>query len=199
MKPVEITRKTKETDIQLTLSAGTRKEDGVQPTIQLNTSLPFIDHMLHAFAFHGDWNLDISATGDIDVDPHHLIEDLGIVLGQALVQLQEQSGSITRYGSAIIPMDDALCEVVIDLCNRPYLVYKTHWPQPYIGSLDTALFREFFYAFAANARCNLHLHCRWGENSHHIIEALFKACGIAARTAAQPIAGNTPLSTKGSL
>ncbi|THB68142.1 MAG: imidazoleglycerol-phosphate dehydratase HisB, partial [Spirochaetaceae bacterium] len=107
--------------------------------------------------------------------------------------------AIRRYGSMVLPMDDALCEAVIDLCNRPYLVYQTHWPQAFVGQLDVSLFREFFQAFVSNARCNLHLHCRWGENSHHIIEAIFKAFGIALNQAAKAQKGSQAMSTKGSL
>lgn len=198
-QPVTIERNTKETSISLTLSPGTRSTDGAAPDIQISTGLPFIDHMLHAFAFHGDWNLHIQASGDIEVDPHHLVEDLGIVLGDAVQQLQSGKGRIHRYGHMILPMDDALCEATLDLCNRAYLVYNTHWPQTHIGNLDTSLFREFFYAYAVNARCNIHLNVRYGENSHHIIEALFKAFGIALRNAMQEIPGEAPLSTKGSL
>ncbi|AFG38267.1 imidazoleglycerol-phosphate dehydratase HisB [Spirochaeta africana] len=199
MNPVTIERTTKETSISLSLAPGSRAVDGQTPQIDITTGLPFMDHMLHACAFHGDWHLSIQARGDIEVDPHHLVEDLGIVLGSAILQLQEQLGPVTRYGSMLLPMDDALCEAVVDLCNRPYLVYNAQWPQPYIGSLDVSLFREFFYAVAMNARCNLHLIMRYGQNSHHIIEAMFKAMGIALSRAAAPLHSGDPLSTKGSL
>ncbi|MFW5800513.1 MAG: imidazoleglycerol-phosphate dehydratase HisB [Spirochaeta sp.] len=198
-KPIYIERNTKETSIKLSLHPGSRQDTGAAPEITMQTGLPFMDHMLNAFAFHGDWNLSIQAQGDIEVDPHHLVEDLGIVLGSAVRQLQEELGPITRYGHMLLPMDDALGEAVVDLCNRPYLVYHAQWPQQYVGAMDVSLFREFFYAFAANARCNLHLNARYGENSHHIIEALFKAMGIALRTAAAPLRSHDQLSTKGTL
>lgn len=192
-----IDRETRETSIHLELSRGSRRADGTQPVISIETGLAFIDHMLNAFAFHGDWNLKITATGDIQVDPHHLVEDLGIVLGQAVQELQLKTGSVQRYGHCILPMDDALGEATVDLCNRPYLVFNAVWPQSHIGQLDTCLFREFFYALAANARCNIHLNVRYGENSHHIIESLFKALGIAMSIAAAELKSNEQLSTKG--
>ncbi|GAB6091140.1 imidazoleglycerol-phosphate dehydratase HisB [Spirochaeta dissipatitropha] len=192
-----IDRETKETSIHLELSQGSRKADGVQPVISIETGIPFMDHMLHAFAFHGDWNLKISASGDIHVDPHHLVEDLGIVLGQAIQDLQAKIGIVQRYGHCILSMDDALGEATVDLCNRPYLVFNAVWPQSHIGQLDTCLFREFFYALAANARCNIHLNVRYGENSHHIIESLFKSLGIAMSIAATELNSKEQLSTKG--
>ena len=188
-----IDRKTKETDIQLTLDLDSRE-------VSLDLPLPFFVHMLNAMAHHGGFGLSVRATGDIEVDPHHLVEDLGIVLGQAFAQIQKAEGPLARYGHSIIPMDDALSEAVVDACNRAYLVYNPSFPQPYSGSFDMSLFREFFLAFAANARVNLHLSCRYGLNSHHMIESLFKAVGRAlAQAFARIDSASGPISTKGSL
>jgi imidazoleglycerol-phosphate dehydratase len=170
---IEINRKTAETDISLKLDLEKRDKP------QINTGLPFFDHMLFAMAFHGKFFLKIEASGDIHVDPHHLVEDTGLVLGQALLKSFHDKGAINRYGNAKIPMDDALSEVVIDVCNRPYLVYKVVFPQEKSGNFANFLFKEFFQALVSEAKINLHLISRYGENSHHISESLFKASGIA--------------------
>lgn len=174
---VEITRKTAETNIKLRLDLEKREKP------QIKTGLPFFDHMLHAMAFHGKFFLEIAADGDIDVDPHHLVEDTGLVLGQALLKSFHGKGAINRYGNSKIPMDDALSEVIIDVCNRPYLVYRVGYPQEKSGSFDNFLFKEFFQALVSEAKINLHLLSHYGENSHHISESLFKATGIAVEYA----------------
>ncbi len=190
---IEINRKTAETDISLKLDL----EKRVKPSI--STGLPFFDHMLYAMAFHGKFYLEIRATGDIEVDAHHLVEDIGLVLGQSLKESFKDKGAINRYGSAIIPMDDALSEVIIDVCNRPYLVYNVNFPQEMSGSFANFLFKEFFQALVSEAKINLHLNVRYGENSHHISESLFKASGIAMEYAFRKTGekGTASMSTKG--
>ncbi|NCN06114.1 MAG: imidazoleglycerol-phosphate dehydratase HisB [Spirochaetales bacterium] len=188
----KISRKTKETDISLVMNMDSRDK------IDIDLPLPFMTHMLNAMAFHGGFGLEIKGTGDIEVDPHHLVEDLGIVLGQALARLFDL-GPVARYGHSVIPMDDALSEATIDVCNRPYLVYKANFPQKKAGDFDLFLFREFFHGLASNARINLHLECRYGENAHHMIEGLFKALGRALKEGFASLEeGSTP-STKGIL
>lgn len=188
-----ISRETAETKISLKLALEKREK----PLI--NTGLPFFDHMLYAMAFHGNFFLEIEATGDIEVDPHHLVEDTGLVLGQALQKSFREKGAINRYGNAKIPMDDALCEVVIDVCNRPYLVYKVDFPQEYSGKFANFLFKEFFQGLVSEAKINLHLISHYGENSHHISESLFKATGIAMEYAFRKTGrdGTASMSTKG--
>ncbi|WP_028974107.1 imidazoleglycerol-phosphate dehydratase HisB [Spirochaeta cellobiosiphila] len=191
---IQITRKTKETDIDLTFSFDNNSE------VAISTSVPFLDHMLTAMAFHGNFSLKIRATGDTEVDYHHLVEDVGLVLGDAFSQWQKDVTRIQRYGDARIPMDEALSTVVIDVCNRPTLVYKADYPQAVVGTFDMALFREFFLAFVQRSAIALHLNCVYGENSHHMIEALFKAFGKALKKAYAPLTGDeSQMSTKGSL
>ena len=149
-------------------------------------------------AFHGGFSLQIEGKGDLEVDPHHLVEDVGIVLGTAFSRIVEDFGSVARFGHAVIPMDDALSEVTIDACGRPYLVYRADFPQARSGNFDMWLTREFFGGLATSARINLHAECRYGLNSHHMVESLFKATGKALSQAFAPVEG-APLSTKGSL
>ena len=190
----EITRNTKETRISLSLDLADAS------TIQIDTGIPFFDHMLTGMAFHGSMGLVIRADGDLDVEYHHTVEDIGLVFGEALHQIFTQTGSVHRYGCAAIPMDDALGEAVIDVCNRPYLVYQADYPQEYCGRFPVALFREFFWAVAVRARINLHLICRYGLNSHHMTESLFKAMGRAIAEAYRPKeGGQAAMSTKGGL
>lgn len=189
---IEKTRTTKETDITVKLSI----ED--PELLSFDTGVPFFDHMLRAFAFHGGIGLDIQARGDIEVDPHHTVEDVGLVLGDAFAQISADYGALSRYGHAVIPMDDALAEVTVDVAGRPYLVYKADYPQAYAGEFDLALVREFFLALSNRAAINLHALSRYGENGHHMAEALFKAAGIAMRAAFTPRAGSAR-STKGVL
>lgn len=193
MREQTIERNTAETQISLTLDMDRK----ARPEIDL--PLPFFSHMLTAMAWHGGFFLKLDGKGDVEVDPHHLVEDVGIVLGQALAATLE-SGPVARYGERFIPMDDALSQAVVDAANRPYLVYKADYPQPYSGNCDMSLFREFFYALAHNARINLHLICHYGENSHHMIEALFKAMGKALDQAYSPVEGTkAQMSTKEAL
>ncbi len=194
---IQVSRSTKETAIDLILDFDKPAE------LSFSFGLPFFEHMLHAMAFHGGFGLKIKAKGDLEVDPHHLVEDLGLVLGQALSQYLDQIGAVDRYGSSIIPMDDALSEAVIDVCRRPYLVYQAQLPQTHAGTFDLSLLREFFLALANTARINLHLNCRYGVNSHHMVESLFKALGRAIKQAYLPRLddkkGTASMSTKGAI
>jgi imidazoleglycerol-phosphate dehydratase len=190
---IEIQRKTAETDISLKLDLEKKEKP------QISTGLPFFDHMLYAMAFHGKFFLEIQATGDIEVDPHHLVEDVGLVLGQALLKSFRDKGAILRYGNSKIPMDDALGEVIIDVCGRPFLVYKVNFPQEMSGNFANFLFKEFFQALVSEAKINLHVISHYGENSHHISESLFKASGIAIEYAFRKTGekGTGSMSTKG--
>ncbi len=192
MSSVTVKRETKETKIELTMDLG----KALSPV--LNSGIPFFDHMLNAMAFHGGFYLEVKATGDLEVDDHHLVEDLGLVLGDAFRQAREKNPSIHRYGHSIIPMDEALSEVVIDACNRPYWVIQAEFPQTHAGKFDLALVREFLIALTNRGGINLHAHCRYGTNSHHMVESLFKALGRALSMAHAPKAGVIP-STKGVL
>ena len=189
---VVVNRETKETQIRLELDM----HKG--PDVAVNTGLPFFDHMLNAMAFHGGFTLKIEARGDIEVDPHHLIEDTGLVLGDALLKTFEAAGAVKRYGYSVIPMDDSLSEVVIDVCRRPYLVLKADWPQMSAGNFDFFLIQEFLLALANRGGLNIHGHCRYGNNSHHMAEALFKSLGRALYEAFQPLGKDSKeMSTKG--
>lgn len=168
-----ITRKTKETDITLTLNL-----DGTGQT-RIDTGIPFFDHMLDGFARHGLFDLDVKVSGDLDVDSHHTIEDTGIVLGQAIRQALGEKAGIRRYGYFILPMDEVLALSAIDLCGRPYLRYNAEFTVPRLGTMDTEMIREFFYAVSYGAAMNLHLKIMETGNNHHMAEALFKAFGKA--------------------
>ncbi|MDC7220354.1 MAG: imidazoleglycerol-phosphate dehydratase HisB [Spirochaetales bacterium] len=191
---IVIKRETKETNIKLTLDLEKRGD------ISIDTTLPFFDHMLYAMAFHGGFSLTIEASGDTDVDDHHLVEDTGLVLGTAFFQAFEKFSPLARYGHFRVPMDDALADVTIDACNRPYLVYNVDYPQERSGQFDMYLFKEFFQAFVSNSRINLHINCPYGDNSHHLSEAIFKACGRALKESFTRISSKSGnLSTKGLL
>lgn len=193
---IKIERKTKETEISLSLSF-----EQIGP-YRIDTTLRFFDHLLNSMTYHGNFYLTINACGDTDVDPHHLVEDIGIVFGDALKEIHTKTGTVNRYGHSIIPMDDALCEVAIDVCNRPYLVYQVDYPQPYCGNFRIDLLKEFFIALTNRACMNMHIIKRHGENSHHIAEAMFKALGKALYTAYQKVSFKQveqQLSTKGVL
>ncbi len=186
-----VTRETKETRISVSLQLDTRED------IRINTSVPFFDHMLHAMSFHGGFRLEVDATGDVEVDPHHTVEDVGLVIGDAFCEVLSDSDNLVRFGHSVVPMDDALSEAVVDAGGRPYLVYEADFPQDYVGNLQTALFGEFFWALSIRSRCNLHLLCRYGTNSHHMIEALFKALGRALGESFAIRGGSAGMSTKG--
>ncbi len=189
-----LVRKTGETDITVVLNL-----DG-SGTTRIQTGVPFFDHMLDAFGRHATFDLVVSASGDIEVDAHHTVEDVGIVLGQAIAQALGDKSGITRFGSAVVPMDEALVLSAIDISGRGQLHYSVDLPIEIVGTFDTTLAKEFFIALAANAGMTLHIRSLVGENSHHIIEAAFKAAARAVREAVTldtRVAG-VP-STKGSL
>ena len=187
---VEIKRKTKETDICLSL-------DMTGKGVDIDTPVAFFNHMLTAMAFHGGFALMVKADGDVDVDPHHLVEDIGLVLGNALAKSAEKAGVVKRYGYSIIPMDEAVSEAVIDICGRPSMVLNAEFPQAYSGTFDMALIREFLIALSNRAQIALHCTCRYGQNSHHMAEALFKALGKAIAQSYAAADSDQVLSTKG--
>ena len=190
----EMKRKTKETDITLTLNLDGKGESTVQ------TGIGFFDHMLEGFAKHGFFDLDCKVKGDLQVDGHHTVEDTGIVLGQAIGQAVGEKHGIRRYGYFILPMDDALCLCAVDLCGRPYLNFECEFTAERVGELETELVREFFYAVSYSAGMNLHIKVLSGSNQHHIIEAMFKSFAKALDMAAGFDERITDvLSTKGSL
>ena len=165
--------------------------------VRIDTPVPFFSHMLEALAFHGGVALQVTARGDVEVDAHHVVEDVGLVLGDCLREVGEQA-PVRRFASALVPMDDALAEVVIDVGGRPYLHYAAAYPQPAAGTFDVALVREFLLALAMRARINIHAAVRHGVNTHHMVEALFKALGRALAAAYAPAGGTTASrSTKG--
>lgn len=189
-----VDRKTKETDITVSLNLdGTGKAD-------ISTGIGFFDHMLEGFSRHGFFDLDCKVNGDLQVDGHHTVEDTGIVLGQAIAQAVGDKKGIRRYGSFILPMDDALALCAVDLCGRPYLNFDCSFPVERVGALDTELVREFFYAVSYSAGMNLHIKLLDGVNAHHMIEAIFKAFSKALDMAVGMDSRITDvLSTKGSL
>ncbi|MBI1320803.1 MAG: imidazoleglycerol-phosphate dehydratase HisB [Candidatus Hydrogenedens sp.] len=177
MRVGKIERKTNETDIALELNLdGTGNSD-------IETGIGFFDHMLQQIARHGVMDLKIAAKGDLHIDPHHTVEDVGICLGRAFTQALGEPKGIQRYGFASVPMDEALGEVSLDISGRPFLVFNAAIPGERVGEFDTELTEEFFRAFAMNARITLHLNLRYGSNSHHCIEGLFKAAARALRQA----------------
>lgn len=186
-----IERRTKETRISANLCL-----DGGE--VQVDTGIGFFDHMLTALAFYAGFGLELKAEGDLQVDGHHTVEDTGIVLGQALAQALGDKKGIRRFGSAFVPMDEALCLTVVDCSNRPFLVYDAAMPQSMIGAYDSCLTREFMRAFAVQGGLTLHQKCLYGENAHHITEALFKSLGLALKDAVR-MEGQGVTSTKGLL
>lgn len=190
MRTSKITRKTKETDITVELNL-----DGTGKT-EIVSGIGFFDHMLTALGAHSGFDLKITAKGDLQVDAHHTVEDVGIVLGQAFSKAVGDKKGIARYGSAFIPMDEALGFCALDISSRPYLVFDADFYTEKIGELDTQLVEEFFRSFAFNAGITLHLKAEYGTNDHHICEALFKACAHALKNAVGIVSGEI-LSTKG--
>lgn len=193
-RTTSVNRKTKETDIALTLNL-----DG-NGTSTIDTGIGFFDHMLEGFAKHGFFDLSCKVTGDLQVDGHHTVEDAGIVLGQAINRAIGDKKGIRRYGYFILPMDDALALCAVDLCGRPYLNFECEFTAPRVGYLDTELVKEFFYAVSYSAGMNLHIKMLSGSNNHHMIEAMFKAFAKALdmATGFDPRVTDV-LSTKGSL
>jgi imidazoleglycerol-phosphate dehydratase len=192
-RKAQLTRKTKETHVAVEINL-----DKADP-IDIATGVPFFNHLLHSMAFHGKFSLKIQAEGDTEVDAHHIIEDTGLVLGEILCNLVSGSVSVRRFGHAVIPMDEALSEVAIDICGRPTCVYKVDFPQVIIGSFDLLLLREFFFALANRAKISIHAYNRAGKNSHHMAESLFKALGKALGQAYTYNEKIKNISTKGTI
>ena len=195
MRSATITRKTKETDISVTVEL-----DGAG-TATIDTGVGFFDHMLDQVARHSLIDLSVAATGDLHVDQHHTVEDVGIALGQAVRQALGDMKGITRYADVHLPMDEAMTRCAIDISGRPYLVWKVTFTRGKIGAMDSELFREFFQAFAQNAGITLHIENLYGRNNHHIAETCFKALARALRAAVaiDPRQPQAVPSTKGSL
>ncbi len=193
-RTAELSRKTAETDIILKLNL-----DG-EGNFAIDTGIGFLDHMLTLFSKHGLIDLEIKARGDLQVDAHHTVEDIGIVLGQALKQALGDKNSIKRYGTSHVPMDEALAMVCVDLGGRPYLVCNVEYTNERVGDMETELVEEFFRAVSVNAAMDIHINVLYGSNNHHIVEAVFKAFGRALDQAIRSdsrIKG--VMSTKGSL
>lgn len=191
----EVVRETKETSIRVTVDV-----DGSGKST-VSTGVGFFDHMLESFAKHSAMDITVEAKGDLHIDQHHTMEDVGIVLGQAFKEAVGGYSSVIRFAHAYIPMDETLVRASVDLCNRPYLVWNVGFTRDKVGQVDTELFKEFFHAFAMNAGVCLHLELLYGENSHHIAEASFKSLARALRSAAvrdDRLKGQVA-STKGSL
>jgi len=178
-RAASVKRVTKETSIKLSIDL-----DG-SGVGKICTSVPFLDHMLDLFARHGLFDLEIEAKGDIDIDFHHTVEDIGIVLGQAMKEALGEKKGIRRYGQATVPMDETLASVATDLSGRPFLVYNVALPKVKIGEFDVELAREFFQALVNNLGANLHINVMYGDNVHHILEACFKATARAMDMATQ--------------
>ena len=191
MRTAQISRETKETRIDLGLCL-----DG--GPVEVHTGIGFFDHMLTALAFYGGLGLRLEAKGDLEVDGHHTVEDVGIVLGQAMSRALGDRKGIRRFASACIPMDEALCFTALDFSNRPFLVFDAEMPQPMIGDYDSCLTEEFMRALAINSGLTLHMKALYGKNAHHITEALFKSLGVAIKDAVQ-VTGAGVTSTKGVL
>lgn len=195
MRAAEITRKTAETDISVSVALdGTGKAE-------VSTGVGFFDHMLDLLARHSLMDVRVAAKGDLHVDHHHTVEDVGIALGQAVLKALGDKRGIARYASLDLPMDETLTRVAVDVSGRPFLVFRANFPTQKIGEFDTELVREFFQAFAMNAGITLHVETHYGANSHHIAESCFKGLARALRAAlaADPReAGRVP-STKGAL
>jgi len=188
-----IKRKTNETEIEIELNI-----DGCGDS-EINTPVPFLNHVLSSFARHGCFNLTIKAKGDVEVDPHHLVEDIGICLGKAIAECIGDKKGINRFGFAIIPMDEAEVAISLDLGGRPYLRYSVDTLNEKIENMPTMLVRDFFKALVDNSSMNLHINKNVGVNSHHIIEAVFKAFGIALKQALSQGGSASIPSTKGML
>lgn len=195
MRQSKMNRKTQETDVSVAI-----KLDG-EGISHINTGIGFMDHMLTLFAKHAHVDLDIQADGDLHVDGHHTVEDIGIVLGEVLARALGDKRGLHRYGHMVLPMDEALISATVDLSGRPFLVFNVNFKCDAVGNFETQLTEEFFRAVAFNAGMTLHLSCAYGENDHHIIEGIFKAFAhsFAQAAATDPKHADTVLSTKGTL
>ncbi|MFD2214697.1 imidazoleglycerol-phosphate dehydratase HisB [Metabacillus endolithicus] len=194
-RTASIERQTKETQISLSFNI-----DGTGQS-SLKTDVPFMDHMLDLFTKHGQFDLTINANGDVEIDDHHTTEDIGICLGNALREALGDKRGIKRYGNAFVPMDETLAQVVVDLSNRPHLEFRAELPSPKVGTFDTENVHEFLWKLALEARMNLHVIVHYGHNTHHIIEAIFKALARALdeATSIDPRMEGVLPSTKGML
>lgn len=188
MRTAKCERKTKETDISVEICL-----DGGE--IEVSTGIGFFDHMLNSFAKHANFGLKLKAVGDLEIDGHHTVEDVGIVLGKALLEALGDRGNIARYGTKFIPMDESLAFCSLDVSGRPFLVFEASFEEAVVGEFDTCLTEEFFRAFAFNAGITMHISLISGSNAHHMIEAMFKAAAHAVKEAV--VATNNTLSTKG--
>jgi imidazoleglycerol phosphate dehydratase HisB len=188
---ISIERKTKETDIKLQL-----RVDGSQ-SLNIDTGIGFLDHMLTALSSHARWDLDLTVKGDLEVDDHHTVEDVAIVLGQALQQAWRERGTIQRYGQRLLPMDEALILCAVDLSGRPYYIGELEFTREVIGGISTEMFEHFFYTLAMQAQITLHLQPMTFRNNHHLIEGCFKALAYALKEALVTTDGSN--STKGML
>lgn len=194
VRKASVARKTNETDITLTFGV-----DGTGET-KLETDVPFLNHMLDLFANHGQFDLHVDAKGDIEIDDHHTVEDIGICLGQTLREALGDKKGIKRYASVFVPMDEALAQVVVDISNRPHFEYRAEYPSTQVGSFSTEMVHEFLWKLALESRITLHVIVHYGRNTHHMIEAVFKALGRALdeATSIDPRVQGVP-STKGVL
>ena len=195
MRQATVKRKTKETDISVTVNL-----DG-SGVSDISTGIGFLDHMLDQLARHSLMDITVKAKGDLHIDFHHTTEDTGIALGEAVSQALGDRTGIRRYGSTLSPMDETLTRVVVDASNRPFMVWRVSFPTPKVGDMDTELFKEWFQAFVQNAGITLHVENLYGVNSHHIVESSFKGLARALRTATEidPRRGGEVPSTKGAL
>lgn len=193
-RSASVARKTNETDIKLSFDV-----DGTGIS-ELVTDVPFLNHMLDLFTKHGHFNLKVDAKGDIEIDDHHTVEDIGICLGQTLREALGDKRGIKRYASVFVPMDEALAQVVVDISNRPHFEYRAEYPTANVGSFETQLVHEFLWKLALEARITLHVIVHYGQNTHHMVEAVFKALGraIDEATLIDPRVQGVP-STKGVL
>jgi len=192
MRKAKVERKTLETEVLLEIDLdGSGKSD-------IDTSIGFLDHMLTLMAFHGNFDLKLKCSGDIYVDDHHAVEDIGITLGEAFSKALGDKKGIKRYSSLYIPMDESLCRIALDISNRPYLVFDVDFEREKLGSIDTQNFKEFFRAFVNEAKVTLHIDVLYGENDHHKIEAVFKAFSRALNEGVQ-ILSDKVSSSKGVL
>ena len=192
MRNSVVERNTKETQIKISLCL-----DGGD--VNVSTGVGFFDHMLTAFGVHGGFGLDVNVTGDLEVDTHHTVEDTGIALGKAFKEALGDMSGINRYGSFAVPMDESLAKAILDISNRPFLVFNAEFEQERCGDFETCMTEEFFRAFAVNAGITLHIEVPYGTNSHHKIEAIFKAVAHALKVAVAKNENGGVLSTKGVL
>lgn len=192
MRKAKIERKTNETNINLEFNLDGNGKG------QIDTGIGFLDHMLNLMVFHGSFDLNLTCKGDLYIDDHHTVEDIGIALGQAFLKAIGDRKGIRRYGNIQIPMDEALGQVVLDISNRPYFIYNMDFKRKKLGDMSCENFKEFFRAFAYNAGLTLHINLLYGENDHHKIESIFKALGMALKEASQVVSDQVA-SSKGVL